>query len=135
MSDRKWDGLRIRPVSFDAHAKQQPIAKSDKRKDTENLRYGEQEMRGEIERLRQAWRRYRKSRDRDAVYGFLARVFDLVMVWRKVGRAENRTVRALLSHSAAVDQEIEPFRDLIGLAAHPGRIDRRTAANTVCRGV
>jgi hypothetical protein len=46
-------------------------------------------------RLQNEWETVQASRDRAAIYGYLAAVFETVMVWAKEGKAVKRAYRAL----------------------------------------
>jgi hypothetical protein len=57
----------------------------------DDVPYTSQALRQDLTRLRIAWDECQSSRDRNAIYGYLGAVFDLVMWWaaedRAIGRA------------------------------------------------
>ena len=77
-------------------------------------------------RLQNEWETYQASRDRDAVYGYLAAVFELVEWWAKEGRAVNRAHRALHLRGHKSVREPEPFAALILCTSDPEKADDRT---------
>jgi hypothetical protein len=52
-------------------------------------------MRASLLRLEEEWEMVQASYDRDAAYGYLTAVFELVSWWAQEGRAVNRANRAL----------------------------------------
>jgi hypothetical protein len=52
-------------------------------------------MRANLLRLQNEWETVQASRDRAAIYGYLAAVFELVEWWAKEGKAVSRAHRAL----------------------------------------
>jgi hypothetical protein len=90
--------------------------------------YGTRELIIDIRRLRSAWKRYRKARQRRAIYDFLEEIFQVVAIWRSDGHADGRTRRAMDRRGCKSPQVIEPFRDLIMAMSHPTKLSRRTVA-------
>ena len=51
----------------------------------------------ELEHARRAWTRYQSTRKRDAVYGYLTAVFEIVQHWKKQHRAKVSSHQALVA--------------------------------------
>ena len=76
--------------------------------------------------MRNAWEECQASRDRDAIYGYLTAVFDLVAWWTAEHRALERAHKALrLQRICPFDGE-EPFAAIIRCTADPAKGDKRT---------
>ena len=52
--------------------------------------YSREALRQDLARVRLAWEECQASRDRNAIYGYLSAVFDLVMWWAAEDRAVSR---------------------------------------------
>ena len=75
--------------------------------------------------MRLAWEECQASRDRNAIYGYLSAVFDLVMWWAAEDRAISRARWALqLQHLAL--PTTEPYAAVILCTADPKKVDKRT---------
>ena len=55
-----------------------------------------QALKANLLRLQNEWEAYQSNHERDAVYGYLAAVFELVEWWDQEGKAGSRASRALL---------------------------------------
>ena len=66
------------------------------------------------------------SRDRDAIYQYLAAVFEFVKVWAREGRAVKRACRALHLRGHNSAKEPEPFAAVILCTSDPDKVDDRT---------
>ena len=64
-------------------------------------------------RLQNEWETVQASRDRNAIYQYLAAVFEIVMVWAKEGKAVKRAHRALHLRGCSSVGEPEPFASII----------------------
>jgi hypothetical protein len=82
-------------------------------------------MKANLLRLQNGWDTYQASRDRDAVYGYLAAVFELVSWWAKEGKAVNRACRALHLRGYSSVKEPEPFASVIRSTSDPDKVDDR----------
>ena len=82
-------------------------------------------MRGNLLRLQNEWETVQASRDRDAIYGYLAAVFELVTWWAKEGKAVRRAHRALHLRGHKSVREPEPFAALILCTSDPDKADGR----------
>ena len=77
-------------------------------------------------RLQNEWETVQASRDRNAIYGYLAAVFELVTWWAKEGKAVKRAHRALHLRGHNSIREPEPFAALILCTADHDKADDRT---------
>jgi hypothetical protein len=76
--------------------------------------------------MRSAWNDCQTSRARNAIYGYLSAVFDLVMWWKAEHRAVGRAHRALWLQGADSPTTNEPFAAVIFCTSDPGKVDKRT---------
>jgi len=83
-------------------------------------------MRASLLRLEGEWEMVQASHDRDAVYGYLTAVFELVSWWAKEGKAVNRAHRALHLRGQNSLREAEPFAAIIYCTADHDKVDDRT---------
>jgi hypothetical protein len=69
----------------------------------------------ELAKARTAWIKYQSTRKRDAIYGFLSAVFEIVSRWKKQNRAKSSSRRALnaTKRNGAIRTN-EPFASLFG---------------------
>src|SRR6266446_6753194 len=88
--------------------------------------YTTQALRQDLLRVRNAWEESQSSRDRNAIYGYLSAVFDLVMWWAAEDRAVSRAHRALWLQGADSPTTNEPFAAIIRCTSDPGKVDKRT---------
>jgi hypothetical protein len=92
----------------------------------DDVPYTSQALRQDLGRLRNAWHECQASRDRDAVYGYLSAVFNLVTWWTADGRALDRVRWALRSQNQDPSSCNEPFAGVIRCTADPTKVDKRT---------
>jgi hypothetical protein len=83
-------------------------------------------LRQDLERLRSAWDDCQASRDRNAIYGYLTAVYDLVAWWTAEGREVDRARRALPLQRLEVSDREDPFAAVIRCTADPAKADKRT---------
>jgi hypothetical protein len=76
-------------------------------------------------RLQNEWETVQASRDRNAIYGYLTAVFELVTSWEQEGRAVKRAHRALHLRGYSSVREPEPFASIIRCTSHPEKADDR----------
>ena len=76
--------------------------------------------------MRIAWDECQSSRDRNAIYGYLTAVFDLVMWWAAEDRAISRARWTLWLQGADSPITDEPFAAVILCTADPKKVDKRT---------
>ena len=70
--------------------------------------------------------RYPATRDRNAIYGYLSAVFDLVMWWKAEDRAISRARWALRLQGADLPTTDELFAMVIFCTAGHDKVDKRT---------
>jgi hypothetical protein len=85
-----------------------------------------QALRQDLLRLRIAWEDCQTSRDRNAIYGYLTAVFDLVMWWAAEGQAISRAHQALWLQGVDLLTTDEPFAAIIIATADREKVDKRT---------
>ena len=91
-----------------------------------NIAFSDEALRASLERLEGKWETYQSSRDRDAVYGYLTAVFELISWWQHEGKAAEYARRALRlrRHRTAVKAP-EPFAAVIFCTADREKVDYR----------
>ena len=82
-------------------------------------------VRANLLRLETEWEMVQESRDRDAIYGYLTTVFELVVCWAKEGKAVKRACRALYLRRHHSEREPKPFAAVILCTADRGKLDDR----------
>jgi hypothetical protein len=92
----------------------------------ETIPYSSAALRQDLERLRNAWEDCQASRDRNAIYGYLTAVYDLVAVWMAEGREIDRARRALRLQRLEVSGREDPFAAIIRCTADPAKAEKRT---------
>ena len=88
--------------------------------------YTTQALRQDLLRVRIAWDECQSSRDRNAIYGYLAVVFDLVMWWAAEDRAISRARWTLRLQGVDLSTNDEPFAAVILCTADRKKVDKRT---------
>jgi hypothetical protein len=88
--------------------------------------YSTQALRQDLTRVRSPWEDCQGSRDRNAIYGYLTAVFDLVMWWAAEGRVARRARLALRLHGLDLPTTEEPFAKVILCTADRQKVDKRT---------
>ena len=92
----------------------------------DDVPYTTQALKQDLLRLQIAWDDCQASRARDAIYGYLSAVFDLVAWWTAEHLALERAHKALrLQRMCPFDDE-EPFAAVIRCTAVLGKVDKRT---------
>jgi hypothetical protein len=97
-----------------------------KRSTKEPVPYSREALRQDLTRVRNAWDECQTSRDRKAIYGYLAAVFELVMWWAAQDRAISRARWALQLHGLDLSTTDEPFAMVILCTADRQKVDKRT---------
>jgi hypothetical protein len=87
--------------------------------------YPEEALLADIRGLERAWNRYRKSRKRSAVYGFLTYVFDLVLWWEAENLARWSFLHLAACEGFEFDNRADPFVKVIRMVAKPRKLDRK----------
>jgi hypothetical protein len=88
--------------------------------------YTKEALRQDLLRVRNAWEECQANRDRNAIYGYLTAVFDLVMWWAAEGRPVTRARWALQLRGLDLPTTDEPFAAVILCTSDPGKVDKRT---------
>ncbi len=88
--------------------------------------YSKEALWQDLARVRIAWEDCQETRDRNAIYGYLSAVFDLVMWWAAEDRAVSRARWALRLQGVDVPNTVEPFAAIISCTADREKVDRRT---------
>ena len=92
----------------------------------DDVPYTGEALRQDLLRLQIAWDDCQASRARDAIYGYLTAVFNLVAWWTAEKSALERAHKALrLRHINPFENE-EPFAAIIRCTADPTKVDKRT---------
>jgi hypothetical protein len=92
----------------------------------DHVPYTTKALRQDLLRVRNAWEESQASRDRDAIYGYLTAVFNLVAWWTAEHRALERAHKALRLHRMCPFDDEEPFAAIIRCTADPAKVDKRT---------
>jgi hypothetical protein len=93
---------------------------------THAIRYTKDAFERDLERLYDAWDDCQADRRRDAIYGYLTAVYDLVGWW-SVERAEvNRARQALRSRGLLPCAREDAYAAIIRCTADPRRVEKRT---------
>ena len=68
-----------------------------------------------IRKARKAWNEYQANSgySRDAVYGYLEVVFNIIQGWKREGVADEHTLKALKQHDFPIKMKADPFGRLI----------------------
>jgi hypothetical protein len=88
--------------------------------------YSKEALRQDLTRVRNAWEECQATRDRNAIYGYLTAVFNLVMWWAAEGRAVSRARWALQLQGLDLPTTDEPFAAIILCTADRLKVDKRT---------
>jgi hypothetical protein len=97
-----------------------------KRSAKEPVPYSKEALEQDLLRVRVAWKECQSSRDRNAIYGYLTAVFDLVMWWAAEDRAVSRARWALQLQHLDLPPTDEPFAAVILCTADRQKVDKRT---------
>jgi hypothetical protein len=92
----------------------------------DDIPYTDQALRQDLLRVQNAWEDAQGSRERDAIYGYLTAVFELVAWWAAEGRALERAQNALRLRRLTPSDHDEPFAAIIRCTADPAKVDKRT---------
>jgi len=92
----------------------------------EPIPYSSEALRHELGRVRDAWAECQATRDRNAIYGYLTAVYDLVAWWTAEGRQFDRARRALRLQRLDISEREDAFASVIRCTADPAKADKRT---------
>jgi hypothetical protein len=102
------------------------FAPQHKRRTETEIPYSAAALRQDLSRVRAAWEHCQATRDRNAIYGYLSAVFDLVSWWAAEDTAISRTRWALRLQNADASRCEEAFAAIIVCTSDPGEVDKRT---------
>jgi hypothetical protein len=88
--------------------------------------YSREALRQDLLRVRNAWDECQASRDRNAIYGYLSAVFELVIWWKAEDRAIDRARWALRLQGLDLPTAHEPFAMVVLCTADRRKVDKRT---------
>jgi hypothetical protein len=91
----------------------------------DDVPYGTQALKQDLLRVQIAWDDCQASRARDAIYGYLTAVFNLVAWWTAERRALERAYQALRLQSMCPFDAEEPFAAVTRCTAEPAKVDKR----------
>ena len=92
----------------------------------DHVAYTKQALKQDVQRVRTAWDECQGSRKRDAIYGYLTPLFDLISWWTAENRAVSRAHRAVRLHNVLPFDHEDPFAAIIRCTADPAKVDKRT---------
>jgi hypothetical protein len=93
----------------------------------ENAEYGIRDVVDDLVHVRRAWERYQETRDRNAIYGYLRRVFALVRRWKAIGKAGLWAPYALsLQPGRQYHLISDPYAAVIFCTADKRKVDHKT---------
>jgi hypothetical protein len=92
----------------------------------DQIPYSAAALRQDLLRARIAWEDCQARRDRNAIYGYLSTVFDLVMWWAAEDRGISRAHWAVRLWRLDRPTTGEPFAMVILCTADRGKVDKRT---------
>ena len=95
-------------------------------RESATIPFSTEALKANMLRLQNEWETAQASRDRAAIYGYLAAVFELVACWDREGKAVKRANRALHLRGYSSLREPEPFAAVIFCTADPDKVDDRT---------
>ena len=108
---------RTMPIKTSDTSAQQPI----------RVPFSNEALQANLVRLEDEWESYQSARDRDAIYGYLNAVFELVCWWDHENKAVKYAKRALrLRGHLFTKGDPEPFATVIQCTADPAKADFRT---------
>jgi hypothetical protein len=91
----------------------------------EPVSYSKEALAQDLRRVRGAWEACQTRRDRNAIYGYLNAVFDLVAWWAAEDRAIGRARRALHLLGLDLPTTDEPFAAIIFCTSDRQKVDKR----------
>jgi hypothetical protein len=98
----------------------------EERPATNAIPYTKYALKRDLERVHDAWDDCQADRRRDAVYGYLKAVYDLVNWWSAEGCEVDRACQALRLRGLLLWPREDVFAAIIRCTADPARADKRT---------
>jgi hypothetical protein len=102
------------------------IRRREQRSGTNTIPYTKGALERDLERVQEAWDDCQADRRRDAIYGYLKVVYDLVSWWSAERAEVDRTRQALRSRGLIPWRREDVYAAIIRCTADPGRADRQT---------
>jgi hypothetical protein len=93
---------------------------------TNAIPYTKEALERDLERIQEAWEDCQTDRRRDAIYGYLQAVYDLVTWWSAERAEVDRARQALRLRGLLLWAREDVFAAIIRCTADPERADRRT---------
>jgi hypothetical protein len=93
---------------------------------TNAIPYTKNALERDLERVRDAWDDSQADRRRDAIYGYLKAVYDLVSWWSAEGCEVDRARRAMRLRGLLPLPREDAFVAMIRCTSDPARMDKRT---------
>ena len=87
--------------------------------------YSREALKQDLFRVRTSWEYCQANRDRNAIYGYLNAVFDIVAWWAAEDRAIGRARRALHLLGLDLPTTDEPFAAIIFCTSDRQKVDKR----------
>jgi hypothetical protein len=98
----------------------------EERSPSDPIPYTKEALERDLKRVREAGEDCQTDRRRDAIYGYLKSVYDLVSWWSAEGCEVDRARRALRSRGLLPLPREDVFAAIIRCTADPARADKRT---------
>ena len=92
----------------------------------EAIPYSSEALRQDLQRVRTAWEDAQSSRNRNAIYSYLAAVYALVAWWTAEGQDLARARRVLCLQRLEISDREHPFAAVIRCTADRAKADKRT---------
>jgi hypothetical protein len=102
------------------------IRPREQRSGTNAIPYTKEALERDLERVHDAWDDCQADRRRDAIYGYLKAVYDLVNWWTAEGCEVDRARQALRLRGLLLWASEDVFAAIIRCTADPARADKRT---------
>jgi hypothetical protein len=93
---------------------------------TDAIPYTKEALERDLERVHDAWDDCQADRRRDAIYGYLKAVYDLVGWWSAERAEVNRARQALRSRGLLPCAREDAYAAIIRCTADPRRVEKRT---------
>jgi hypothetical protein len=92
-------------------------------------------LEAELAKVRKAWRTYRSTNSRQAVYIYLSQVYQVVTRWQRLDCAMKNARAAMGLRADAPQMKPEPFAIVIFCTSDPDTVDAKTRSKwaRVCR--
>jgi hypothetical protein len=98
----------------------------EQRSGTNAIPYTKYALERDLNRVQMAWDDCQADRRRDAIYGYLKAVYDLVNWWSAEGAEVDRARQALRSRGLLPWSREDVYAAIIRCSADPARVDKRT---------